>query len=215
MGGPRLCENYYKMNKISLLFIVILLCGSCGQINSDQKVRDAVCLQMKLYPESTLQDLYKAFFQAEFGAEHIVADTSSAGRYLDRELLVTDKSELLYEPIGADSSYFRVHLSAVQKGYITRNELFDAFIGGVHQVEIPQIEKWSERWPEIEVVISSLNLSLPGYSEDKIMIDSVLSGGNCAIHHSEHFSEVYDPHYRIIRKDMFLSMLKGKLENQR
>lgn len=204
-----------RFSGIALLASLLLAFAGCSGNKEDRAVADAVRLQMELYPESRLQDLYKAFFQAEFGAEHIVADTTAAGKYLDLELTVTDSTEIFYEPIGADSSYFRVHLKAVQDSLITRQELFDAFIGGVNRIEIPQIERWKDRWPEILKVIDRMNLNLPEYDSDRAMIDSVLATGAYAIHHSEAFSKAYDPHYRIIRKDLFEERLRGKIGRMR
>lgn len=190
---------------VILLYIAIFLTGCQNAGGND--VRTAVNSQLSLYPELHLQDLYKAFFQAEFGAEHIVSDTTSAGRYLDMELGVPDHSAVLYEPIGTDSTFYRVHLRAVQEGYISRNQLFSAFVGGVHPVEIPQIEKWNKTWPHIDAVIDRMNLNLPDYDREKAAIDSLLATGSYAIHHSEEFSDKYDPHYRIVRKDLFEEVL--------
>ncbi len=177
-------------------------------INEDcsEKIEQAVLRHLSLYPEARLQDIYKAFFQAEFGAEHIVSDTTSAGLYLDYELTVPDTVSVLYEPIGADSSFFRVHLKCVQKGYISRDELFHAFLEGVHEVTIPHMEEWKEKWGHIESIIRNMGLALPDYDTDRQKIDSVLAGGQYAVHHSEVFTETYHPHYRIIRKDIFRGM---------
>lgn len=171
------------------------------------KIADAVNNHLALYPEATLQDLYKAFFQAEFGAEHIVADTTSAGRYLDSELNIKDNATVLYEPIGADSMFYRVHLRAVQEGYITRNQLFNAFIAGTHQVEIPQIESWKGEWHQISKVIDAMDLNLKDYARESAVIDSLLASDSYAIHHSETFNRTYDPHYRIIRRNIFMTKL--------
>ena len=86
----------------AIIFLILtFLLVSC--VNNDTvKIKNAVNVQMSLYPEARLQDLYKAFFQAEFGPEHIIADTLSAGRYLDSELLIPD-TDIMYEPIGADN----------------------------------------------------------------------------------------------------------------
>jgi len=187
------------------LFLTVLL-ASCVH-NDIIKIKDAVNSQMSLYPEARLQDLYKAFFQAEFGPEHIIADTASAGRSLDSELLIPDNSDIMYEPIGVDSAFFRVHLCAVQSGRISRNELFDAFIAGARKVETDEIEKWAEKWHKIESVIESMNLQLPGYEADRIVIDSLLNTGQYALHHSQQFRDKYEPHYRIVRKDLFYERL--------
>ena len=194
------------------LTLVASIITGCSTDNHDEKIRDFVMAHYELYPEAHLQDLYKAFFQAEFGAEHIVSDTTSSGRYLDRELTVQDRSRILYEPIGADSTFYRVHLRAVQEGLISRQQLFNAFVGGVHAVDIPQIESWRSTWPHILSVIDGMHLDLPDYDAEKAAIDSLLLSGKYATHHSEEFSIAYDPHYRIVRKDIFEKELKPLLD---
>jgi hypothetical protein len=194
-----------RFTTIILLILTILL-AYCAN-NDTAKIEDAVNSQMSFYPEARLLDLYKAFFQAEFGPEHIIADTASAGRYLDSELLIPDNSDIMYEPIGADSAFFRVHLWAVQSGRISRNELFDAFISGARKVESDEISKWAEKWHKIESVIESMNLQLTGYEADRAAIDSLLNAGQYALHHSQQFRDKYDPHYRIVRKDLFYERL--------
>ena len=167
------------------------------------KIREAVSRQVALYPESTWQDLYKAFFQAEFGAGHMIADTAAAGAYLDAELTLPDASAVWYEPVGADSAFFRVHLRAVQEGHLTRDLLFQAFTGGVTAVDAQQIEAWKAKWAVIAGVIEAMDLNLKAGECDRAAIDSLLAAGFYAVHHSETFSRAYDPHYRIVRKDIF------------
>ena len=204
MAGRQTLGITRTMRRIlTTLILVVAIISGCSTDSHDKKIRDFVKAHCELYPEAHLQDLYKAFFQAEFGAEHIVSDTTSSGRYLDRELTVPDRSSILYEPIGADSTFYRVHLRAVQEGLISRQQLFDAFIGGVHAVEIPQIESWRSTWPHILSVIDRMHLDLPGYDAEKSAIDSLLLSGQYATHHSEEFSNAYDPHYRIVRRDIF------------
>jgi len=197
-GGASLIPYFAWANRGEAPVMRVWLYEDCRE-----KIESAVRNHLALYPQARLQDLYKAFFQAEFGAEHIVSDTTSAGRYLDYELTEPDTLSVFYEPIGADSSYFRVHLKCVQKGYITRDELFHAFLGGVHEVTIPHIEAWKDKWGYIESVISAMGLDLPDYDADSSEIDSLLAGGHYAVHHSDVFTGTYHPHYRIIRRDLF------------
>jgi len=187
-----------------------MLAGCSG--NETQMIRQAVDTQIMLYPDASLQDLYKAFAQAEFGPEHMITDTSSAGRYMDYELGAEDRSEVLYEPLGADSSFFRVHLCAVQSGKISRDELFEAFIGGSRKVGDEEIRGWKDKWHQIEQTIKTMNLGLACYEEDRQMIDSLIDNGKYAIHHSAVFKEHYEPHYRIVRKDIFYEKLYDKLK---
>lgn len=185
--------------------LVLTLASSCQTEN--ERIREAVRHQVGLYPGLSLIDLYKAFFQAEFGAGHMVSDTAAAGRYLDYELTLPDESEVLYEPIGAEASYFRVHLVCVQKAFLTRNQLFDAFVRGVSEVTDEQISRWRSSWAGIESVIDEMNLELGNYSADKERIDSLLNEGQYAVHHSKSFNEKYNPHYRIVRGDIFTKEL--------
>ena len=62
-----------------------------GSKEFDRLVRKAVKRQMKNYPESTLQDMYKSFFQDRFGAGHIIADRQGAVAYMNREIEQSDK----------------------------------------------------------------------------------------------------------------------------
>ena len=199
------------MKRLIAFALASILLASCAN-NDTAKIEDAVNSQMSLYPEARLQDLYKAFFQAEFGPEHIIADTASAGRSLDSELIIPDKSDIMYEPIGVDSTFFRVYLCAVQSGRISRNELFDAFISGARKVKTDEIEKWAEKWHKIENVIESMNLQLPGFEADSATIDSLFNTGQYALHHSQQFRDKYDPHYRIVRKDLFYERLYEALK---
>lgn len=199
------------MKYLTVISILLLLTCLPQDLSEDRKTLEAVEHHLALYPEARLQDLYKAFFQAEFGAEHIVADTASAGRYLDYELTVPDTSTVFYEPIGADSSYFRVHLRCVQEGYITRDELFHAFLGGVSKVSVPHIEEWKDTWRHIESIIRSAHPDLPDYDSDRAAIEELLDSGHYALHHSKPFSDAYDPHYRIVRKDLFYKELMNPI----
>ena len=212
----------YVMEIVGICVLSLLLV-SCTQ--SDKGIETAVRNQLELYPEMTLQDLYKAFFQAELGPEHILADTTAAGEYLDYELMSTVNSQqstengetssmsnVLYEPVGADSAFFRVHLCAVQQGKITRDELFSAFVDGALRDRMPNLDKWADKWKMIESVIKKMDLNLENYDKDKEMIGSILSSGNYAVHHSEKFNKLYHPHYRIVRKDIFMERFAKSLE---
>lgn len=210
----KMYSNYRSV--VGGLFMASLFIVSCS--HSDNGIEEAVRNQLSLYPEMTLQDLYKAFFQAEFGPEHILADTTAAGMYLDQELAEKDDSPIMYEPVGGDSAFFRVHLCAVQQGKITRDELFSAFVDGAlglgnsESRKLGILKDWTDKWKKIESVIKSMDLNIENYDQDKEMIDSVLASGNYAVHHSEKFNRLYHPHYRIVRKDIFLERLSNSLK---
>jgi hypothetical protein len=46
-----------------------------------------------------------------------------------------------------------------------------------------------------------MNLQLPHFEEDEIMLSGLLSEGRAMVHHSDGYREKYRPHYRIMTKD--------------
>ena len=192
------------MRSIITILVISILMFSCKETESGQ-IRTAVENQLKAYPKSTLQDLYKNFFQDYFGPGHIVSDTTSAGAYLDRELASFEKAEgAYYEPTGYNGNFYRVNLSVVKEGIISRDVFFDAFIRSVSSIQPISIEEWKKEWAMIDSVINKMNLSLANYTEEREKLFSLIAEGKFVMHHSGPFSEAYDPHYRIIGKEIFL-----------
>ena len=177
---------------------------SCKEKESGQ-IRTAVENQLKAYPKSTLQDLYKNFFQDYFGPGHIVSDTTSAGAYLDSELASFEQATgAYYEPTGYNGNFYRVNLSVVKEGIISRDVFFDAFLRSVSSIQPMPVEDWQKEWVMIDSVINEMNLSLADYTQERENLFSLLEQGKFVMHHSKPFSDEYDPHYRIIGREIFL-----------
>lgn len=188
---------------LATLFLILTKTAGCCPSSVD-KIKAAVERQLSDYPKSTLQDLYKSFFQDRFGPGHIVSDTSAAGNYLRHELNNSeDFYERYYEPTGYENNYYRVNLSVIKENKISYQKYFDAFLRSVEKIDLDAISEWKEEWSRIEEVIISMNLDLENFEEDLEMIDSVLEQGKYAVHHSEIYNSEYQPHYRIIEKKIF------------
>ena len=192
------------MRSIITILFVSLFMINCKETESG-KIRAAVENQLKEYPKSTLQDLYKNFFQDYFGPGHIVSDTTSAGAYLDSELASFEQAEgSYYEPTGYNGNFYRVNLSVVKEGIISRDAFFDAFIRSVSSIQPMPVEEWQKEWIMIDSVINKMNLQLTNYAHEREKLFSLLEQGKFVMHHSQQFSEEYDPHYRIIGRKIFL-----------
>lgn len=197
---------------ITLLFIFTTMIGNAQQ-SRDDRIREAVERQLRDFPKSTLQDLYKSFFQDRFGPGHIVSDTSAAGNYLRHELNSSEIfHEIYYEPTGYESNYYRVNLSVLKENKMSYQEFFDAFIRSVEQVNLDDISEWKTEWSEIESVIISMDLGLEHFEEDLEMIQSVLEQDKYAIHHSRVYNAEYHPHYRIIERSIFEKEILPKIK---
>ncbi|MBR1889571.1 MAG: TlpA family protein disulfide reductase [Alloprevotella sp.] len=57
-----------------------------------------------------------------------------------------------------------------------------------------------------------MNLNLPHAADDSAFLADVLSQNRYAISHSADYREAYNPHYRIVRRDIFERELKHLLE---
>lgn len=191
----------------SLLLCALLACsGKSG-------VHTAVERMLSDYPASTLQDIYKSFFQDRFGPGHIVADTAQAAVYLRHELESVDNLDVkLYEPTGEQCNYYRVALAAIASGKVPFDTYLSCFLRSVREVEAVDVEVWAAEWALKEKVIASMDLGLPGYAEDAAAIEEMLSSGHYAVHHSKQYNAHYAPHYRIIAKDIFEAEILPLLE---
>ena len=175
----------------------------CCPLSVD-KIKKSVERQLNDFPKSTLQDLYKSFFQDRFGPGHIVSDTAMAGNYLRYELNhSTEFHDKYYEPTGYESNYYRVNLSVIKENKISYQDFFNAFLRSVEKVNLNDISEWKKEWADIEAVIISMNLNLENFEKDLEMIHSVLEQDKYAVHHSEIYNSEYHPHYRIIEKSIF------------
>lgn len=184
---------------------VILIAKSCKENDSDEKkIVDSIERHMTHYPQSTLRDLYKNYFQDRFGPGHIISDRSAADRYLRYELeSSTTFTGEDYEPTGYEGRFFRVNLGVIKDGRVDYAKYLDAFVRSVNGIKQPSIEEWRKEWQRIDSVIMSMNLALPNAEQDRATIDSLLNVGNVVMHHSELFNKHYAPHYRIIEREIF------------
>ena len=196
-----------------LLLVLALVCSFSlfGQSIDTLAVRSAIERQLASYPESTLQDIYKSFYQEHFGPGHIISDTASARRYLMRELSEMGKTQSPYfESTGSQGDYVRVYLSAVADSLITVEQLLDAFVRSANMWQEPIIS-WMEKWEAIVSIIQANKIELEGFETDLPLLTEAAQNHQ-AVHHSRRFNEAYHPHYRIVERSIFESELKPTLK---
>ena len=197
----------------NLLLILALTCSFSlfGQSINTLAVRSAIERQLATYPESTLQDIYKSFYQEHFGPGHIISDTASARRYLVRELSEMGETQSPYfEPTGSQGDYIRVYLSAVTDSLITAERLLDAFVRSANSRQEPTIN-WLEQWEAIVSIIQVNKIELEDFETDLPLLTEAAQN-NQAVHHSRRYNEAYHPHYRIVERSIFEIELKSSLK---
>ena len=165
-------------------------------------LRTAIERQLATYPESTLQDIYKNFYQEHFGPGHIISDTASARRFLMNELSENDcASPVYYEPTGIEGRYVRVYLSTVKDSLIDAEQLLEAFIKSAN-FQHPQDDDWVSEWKDIVNTIQEYKIQVNGFEQDTSKLNEAAQNAQ-AVHHSRAYNEAYHPHYRIVERDVF------------
>lgn len=199
-----------------LISLLLLLLGC--QPSSE---KTAIERQLQDYPESRVQDVYKSFCQDNLGPGHLIPDPQSAKNYLESELRTFREDldsarynapSIMYYPVGDSGNYVRVDLSVVLDGLVSEEAYLDAFVRSANEGMRLTEEQWVAKWKEVEKVIRKDFPDIPGANEDLEMIDSYVQKGNLIMHHSEAFSEAYNPHYRIIARDIFEKEIKPLID---
>ena len=198
----------------TIMLIFTCVCATAQtQCVDTLRVRLAVERMVKDFPHSTLQDIYKSFFQDNFGPGHAVPDSAQATAWLRNELAKVDRLDVpLYEPTGYKGNYYRVSLAAVASGKVQADALLSAFLRSVRAVQPSEVEVWAKEWEQIEGIIATMELYLPNYDADAAAIKEMLATGHYAVHHSRLYNEHYAPHYRIIAKEIFEKEILPLLE---
>ena len=195
---------------ITILIMTFGFFVSSAQEIDKMQLRQAIEHQLAVYPQSTLQDVYKAFYQEHFGPEHMITDTAAVRKYLDHELTVMgdERGALYYEPIGLEGNYVRVYLKAVKDNLITAQELLQAFLDSAAARQEPDVE-WAAKWNTIVEVIDAIK---PGFGDSERDLLHKASLENQAVHHSRAYNAAYHPHYRIIHRNIFELLLKPMID---
>ena len=197
------------------ILVIAVFCSVClfGQSYDTLSVRAAIVRQMATYPKSTMQDIYKSFYQAHFGPGHIISDTASARHYLMHELSeMKDFSEVYYEPTGSEGRFVRVYLSAVADSLITAEQLLDALIRSANMSQMPSLD-WETEWSQIVDVIARNGIAVNDFEADTAMLREA-SLNHQAVHHSRVYNAAYHPHYRIVERGIFENELKPLIEKK-
>ncbi len=141
---------------------------------------------MKKYPESTLQDILKLLYQCEFGSNHMIHDLDQCYKYLKDECSHLLNTHYEIEEIGED--YVRFHLfNANEIELKTINQLFVLS---------------SKSHPDLNQFIYKLNQLKELYPHFASGIESYIQEGCPSLRHSQHYRDIYNPHYRIIKKGL-------------
>ncbi|MDR2126716.1 MAG: hypothetical protein LBP63_07795 [Prevotellaceae bacterium] len=197
-------------HQILTSFFVFLALSGCTTI-MEEKIKLSISEQIDRYPKSTLQDIYKNFYQDYFGSEHAIPDKKDVEDYLIHELSVMQEFnyDTIIERTGWRHNFVRIPLSLIKNGQIPADELLQAFIESASKIDRHKADKWVDEWHNIVKTIEKMHLDIADFDSDKEKIAELLNQNpRIALHHSKIFKNTYNPHYRIVEKTIYNKRLK-------
>lgn len=209
-------KRLFHLLAIPLILELGLFVSAC----QSDPLREAISKQLERYPESRVQDIYKSFCQDNLGPGHLIPNPEQARAYLLSELKEYQedlengkytKPQLRYMPVGDQGNYVRVDLSVVLDELVDAETLLNAFVRSANEGKVLSEDAWKQKWSGVADVIRHHFPDIPGAAEDLAAIDSLITAGHLILHHSEAFSKSYNPHYRIVDRQIFDNEIKERI----
>jgi hypothetical protein len=163
------------------------------------KIKEAVDLELSHHPQASLKDIYKNFFQDQFGPGHIIYNPQKAFDFLNNEIknaYLFDSMDFHY--LGYQHQFVRINLKLIKDQKIPIEEFFRLFIESTQSIKPVSVNDWHEKWKDIILIIKEMNLNIQDYDKDELQIEENLQNGIYVGHHSDSYEKLYHPHYRII-----------------
>ncbi len=173
--------------------------------SSDQirhRVIELVKREFHFFPVSDFTDIYKLFYQDYFGPGHYLCDHQKIIEYIETELTQCQyKSGTVpyIHNISCLNNFLRIDLNWIIRGSISVAKMAELFYES-SKGELYQPLPWGEYWLDICAILGAEKIDFNPY-EYKLLSD--LSKENMGIHHSKLYRFHYDPHYRIIKKELW------------
>ena len=194
-----------------LLFFIIMIKNITNEDNYRHKDLSILIEQIKNHPKQTLQDVYKSCYQDEYGPGHLITNESSTINYILEEINSIGtyyNPPVYFEYAGLEGNYIRVDLSLVKNKTIPFFVMFKALTISAAIGQQKTDEGWPKIWSGIVEEIRQSTLKFDNFEEDAKRLDEISKSKDKVVHHSELYENTYNPHYRIIEKNVFEKYIK-------
>ena len=199
------------MKKYLIISILTVMAFACTR--PSQPREDFVRSYLQMYPEATLQDIYKGSFQDVFGPAHILTNRESVTKYIHQEIKSAESfEEHDYIPCGWQGNFLQVNLKVIADGRVPMDDFVDAFMASANGIDTTLTTTFIKDWQQIQQAVRNVYPQLESFQEDSTLLSHLLKEGKYVVHHSHKFNEHYHPHYRIIRRDLFEKNILPKLK---
>jgi len=191
------------MRKYIVAALLLFISFAASAQMSEDEVFSTIKRMQDRYPRITLCDIYKSFYQDRFGPGHIIESKEKAQNYLLKELERTNAYSVRQEPTGAKGNFIRVDMFYIKDSVVNIDLYLDCLMRSVVDGDDGMIEQWLKDWELMQQVIESNNIKIENYEADREFIRERIAKGIYEMNHSRLFNDLYHPHYRIIRRDIW------------
>lgn len=163
-------------------------------------MRSILTQHARRYPQCDVADLFKLIHQAANGSEHALSSEAQARDWLERELaqLGPGPEEPLLDPIAPEGRVVRIHLRPFAQRHLNADALLQAFI-----LTANASPPAPDRLLEYVAVASQLaQEELLPFSAQQVLryLGDWRAAGFPAVHHSQRYTEHYQPAYRVVAR---------------
>ncbi len=177
----------------------------------NKRIVEMLTEEYKRYPQAQFIDFFKIIFQACYGPGHAINDIDAARDYYLNEFnsvrTDSEKKECLIHDLSYPNGFYRVHLTAVEKGLVGKDELFNGFVQS--SCIICDTCRFVQLWDEADAFITR-EMGIDKDDKSLIAISTFFSDGRFPSH-SSIYRAIYSPHYRLIHKKFIPEKLLKKL----
>jgi hypothetical protein len=155
------------------------------------------------YPKMKIEDMGKFIYLGTMGNSHTLEDIETAKRKLNFELLsvIARNDEPMYEELTPDGDIIKLNLRPYKDKNGT-SELLLAAMAETAESYTPNLDKFKEYSKELLELTKEKILPFTQKSV-KEYLKQIEDKKFQPIHHSEEFTKLFRPAYRVIRKSIF------------
>ena len=214
MQGGRALPNFrppfamtyrFHISFVSLLISFLPSYNAYAQSDDTRwSVKHLVEFHQQQHKDLKVQDVYKLFYQAAFGVEHILADSTEATSYLMSELAAADSSlpgEPLLERISLENELVRVNLRPFKALNLSPPLLVQVMFQSARET-IPDTLMFYRLWNEFSALVRFGLLKFPPDDLKERESKSEIAVMK-PIHHSTEYGGSNRPAYRVVRRAIF------------
>ena len=169
---------------------------------------------LEMYPLSEIRDIYKLLYQSFNGAEHAISDRETVESQFNMEWSEIETDER-YTNVPFNESIciknltpplYRIHLVPAKAQGVNKRYIINEFLRTAGEFPEKCRKKnrdldllFRDAWNDFGNAIDTgeIKFDYRDYLEFMYVIES---SGWPAMHHSEQFRELYNPHYRIVMR---------------